>query len=98
MNVHSVRACGHPDLTLEVLRAAFPTADVGVDANHPERLIEAVVEIDGIVARIARGYTGMWAIDRRCQAWRTFPLREAGGHINEALQRALVSGQEASRD
>ena len=85
MNVHSIRAYGHPNLTLEVVQAAFPTADVGVDADHPERLIEAVVEVDGIVARIARGYAGMWAIDRRCRAWRSFPLKEAGGHINEAL-------------
>jgi hypothetical protein len=92
MNVHSIRAYGHPNLTLEVVQAAFPTADVGVDAGHPERLIEAVVEVDGIVARIARGYAGMWAIDRRCRAWRSFPLKEAGGHINEALQKAMVAG------
>lgn len=91
MEVHSIRAYGHPSLTLEVIQAAFPTADVGVDAGRPERLIEAVVEVDGIAARIVRGYSGMWAIDRRCRAWRTFPLKEAGGHINEALQKAMVA-------
>lgn len=92
MKVHSIRAYGHPNLTQEVVQAAFPTAEVGADTDHPERLIEAVVEVDGIVARIARGYAGMWAIDRRCRAWRTFPLKEAGGHINEALQKAMVAG------